>query len=134
MFQLPMLPRVLKQLFNRPATNPFPAVHLPKTMTGFLHQVATGKAKMHPPVEVPEGFRGKIGYHSEGCTYCGMCAKVCPARAIDVSRENKCMTVYAGHCIQCAQCTEVCPKGNLFMTKEFLTATTDRYAQDMVLE
>lgn len=133
MFRLPMVPRVLKQLFNKPATNPFPARHLPKSITRFLEKVAAGKAELVLPIEVPEGFRGKIGYNPEGCTACAMCARVCPANAIEVNREEKTVTVYVGHCIQCGQCTEVCPKNNLFMTKEFLTATTDRYSKEMVL-
>lgn len=135
MFRLPMMRRVLKQLFMKPATNPFPARHLPPSVTDFLKLVGEGKASIHPPVEVHEGFKGKLIYNKEsGCTGCSLCARVCPANAIEVNREEKCITVYNGHCIQCEQCTEVCMKNSLVMTKEFLTATTDRYSVDMVQE
>ena len=135
MFRLPMLRRTLKQLFKKPATNPFPAKHLPPSITKFLEAVGEGKASIHPPIEVADGFKGKLVYDKEkGCTGCGLCARVCPANAIEVDRENKGIRVYAGHCIQCEQCTEVCMKGVLYMSKEFLTATTDRYSKEMVLE
>ncbi len=135
MFRLPMLQRVLKQLFKKPATNPFPARHLPPSVTDFLALVAEGKATINAPIEVPEGFKGQIIYDKEkGCTACGLCARVCPANAIEINREDKCITLYRGHCIQCEQCTEVCVKKSLYMSKEFLTATTDRYSAEMVLE
>lgn len=135
MFRLPMLKHALQQMFKKPATNPFPARHLPKSVTLFLQQVAAGKAKIHPPVEVYDGFKGQIVYdNSTGCTACGLCARVCPANAIEINREEKCITVYRGHCIQCEQCTEVCMKNSLTMSKDFLTATTDRYSKEMVME
>jgi formate hydrogenlyase subunit 6/NADH:ubiquinone oxidoreductase subunit I len=135
MFKLPMVGRVLKQLFRKSATNPFPAPHLPVSVTAYLEDVAAGKAKMNPPIDVPQDYKGKIAYLKErGCTACGLCARVCPAYAITVNKAKKCITIYTGHCIQCGQCTEVCPKGSLVMTRQFLNATTDRYAPDMILE
>jgi formate hydrogenlyase subunit 6/NADH:ubiquinone oxidoreductase subunit I len=59
-----------------------------------------------------------------------MCAKVCPAHAIEVRKEEKRVTIYANQCIQCEQCVEVCPFGCIWMTENFLTANTDRYADE----
>lgn len=134
MFRLPMVPRMLAQLFKKPATNPFPATHLPKSMSEFLEHVENGKAIINPPVEVPEGFKGKIAYDQTDCTGCALCARVCPANAIEVFKPEKRIVVYLGHCIQCSQCIEACNKNSLVMTKDFLTATTDRYSKDMIAE
>ncbi len=134
MFRLPMVARMMRQLFSKPATNPFPARHLPRSVTEFLQLVAEGKAHMVAPVGTPQGFKGKIEYEAADCTGCSLCARVCPANAIEVHKELKCITVYAGHCIQCGQCTEVCGKSSLVMGNEFLTATRDRYAPDMIIE
>jgi formate hydrogenlyase subunit 6/NADH:ubiquinone oxidoreductase subunit I len=37
-------------------------------------------------------------------------------------------------CIFCSQCTDICPKGGLRMTDEFLLATEDRYAENLIVE
>ena len=132
--KLPLIPILLEQLFSKPATNPFIAKHLPPSVTGFLAKVAEGKATVSPPVPVGKGYKGLIGYEKEKCTGCGMCAKVCPAHAIEIRKEEKRITIFAGQCIQCEQCVEVCPFGCLWMTENFLTATTDRYADAMIIE
>ena len=134
MFKLPMVPRILRQMFSKPATNPFPSHHLPRSVTEFLDLVSKGEADLLPPVCAPEGFKGKITYEAADCTGCSLCARVCPANAIEVYKEEKCIVIYAGHCIQCAQCTEVCGKSSLSMSEEFLTATTDRYEASMIIE
>jgi NAD(P)H-quinone oxidoreductase subunit I len=130
----PMIPRLLTQLFKKPATNPFPAKYLPPTITGFLADVAAGKAKLNPPVPVPKRFKGKLVYKREKCTGCGMCAKVCPALVIEIHKEEKYITVFQGGCIQCEQCVDACPFKCLSMSEEFLTANTDRYQKNMIME
>ncbi len=130
---LPMVTRMLKQLFRKPATNPFPARYLPPSVITYLEAVSAGKAAIHPPVGVPEGFRGKITYNNESCTGCGLCARVCPAHALEVNRDEKCLTVYVGQCIACGQCTEACSRSSLHMSDDFLIADTNRYADALVL-
>jgi len=134
-FKLPMLGRAVRQLFRKGATNLFPAAHLPRSVTRYLEDAAAGKVKVNPPVAVPPGFKGKIVYLKDrGCTACGLCARVCPARAIVLNRADKRITIYTGHCIQCGQCVDICPRGSLALSGEFLTATVDRYCAGMILE
>ncbi len=131
--RFPMVPELLNQLPRKPITNPFPAAHLPETVTGFLAQVQGGQAAVQPPVPVPPRMRGKIRYTKPACIGCTLCVKVCPAHAIEMIPEEKKIRIFVGQCISCAQCTEVCPKNCLEMTEEFLIADTDRYSQNLVL-
>jgi ferredoxin len=134
MIRLPMVPELLRQLFKKPATNAFPARHLPPSVTEFLSQVANGKAAINPPVPVPLKFRGKIAYDRESCIGCTLCLKVCPAHAIEFLPETKRVRIYVTQCIFCSQCNDICPKDSLHMTPEFLLACEDRYAESQIVE
>ena len=59
-----MLRQVFSQMFKKPFTNKFPAKYTPSSVTGYLKDVQSGKAKMIPPVETPPNFRGsgKTGF------------------------------------------------------------------------
>ncbi len=132
----PIIPELLKQLGRKPATNAFPAPHLPPSVTEFLADVAAGRTELIAPVPTPVRFRGKIAFDSEKCNGCGLCLSVCPAHAIERSGPGKRdkMMVYVAQCCSCEQCTAVCARGALTMTDEFLTATYDRYSEDLVLK
>jgi NAD(P)H-quinone oxidoreductase subunit I len=131
---LPMFPELLRQLFSRPATNKFPAKYLPGSVTGFLQDVAAGKAAMVPPVPLPPKFRGKIDYQRDGCIGCQLCVKVCPSNAIEFLEDTKRIRVWVDQCIFCSQCTDICPKGGLSMTEDFLLADEDRYSENLIVE
>lgn len=45
------------------------------------------------------------------CTFCGVCAAVCPTKAIDVSAERGAVPVDLTACIGCGDCIESCPTG-----------------------
>ncbi len=62
-----MLPQVFAQMFKKPFTNKFPAKYIPSSTTKFLEDVDSGKAEIIPPIETPEGFRGKIVYDRDKC-------------------------------------------------------------------
>ena len=44
------------------------------------------------------------------CVYCTLCAKRCPAGAIEVNRAAKTWTLDEEKCVACGTCAEVCPK------------------------
>ena len=131
----PMVAQLLSQLFRKPNTNPFPAAHLPPTVTGLLEQVGKGEARLNPTVPVPDKLRGKMTYNRETCIGCNLCIKVCPAHAIEaIPPPVKKIRIFVSQCIQCGQCTEICPKQCLALSGEFLNASHNRYAPELVVE
>ena len=125
---------VLRQLVKKPATNLFPAKHLPPSITGFLEAVGAGKATIHPPIATPDKFRGKIVYDRDTCIGCRMCIRVCPANAIEFLPETKRIRIWVTQCIFCSQCNDICPKDCLSMSPDFLLATEDRFSESMIVE
>jgi formate hydrogenlyase subunit 6/NADH:ubiquinone oxidoreductase subunit I len=124
---------ILKQLFQKPATNIFPAKYAPESTLSFLDKVTRQEVKLHPPVAIPLKFRGKIAYDRENCVGCQQCYKVCPTRAIEWLPEEKKIKIFISRCCFCAQCVDVCPVNTLAMTEEFLLATYDKYADELVI-
>jgi formate hydrogenlyase subunit 6 len=88
---------------------------------------------MIPPVPVPPKFRGKIAYNKEKCTGCRLCLSICPTKAIEFIPEEKKVKIFVSRCCFCAQCVEICPPGVLSMTDEFLLASYDKYADELVV-
>lgn len=133
---LPMLSQLLKQMMKKPFTNLFPAKYAPKNVRGYLKNVQEGKAKIIPPVEIPdeETFRGKIIYEREKCIGCKMCIRVCPAKAIEFKEEDKKIRIYIGRCIFCSQCNDVCPVDALHMSNEFLLADANKVSENLIVE
>lgn len=125
---------LIKQLFSKPATNPFPVRYMPKSVTGLLGKVAAGKAAIHPPVPVPRDLRGKIAYDREKCIGCQLCIRVCPANVIEFLPENKKIRMYVARCTFCAQCVDVCPVDALATTPNFLLADTDRFSENLIVD
>ena len=121
---------LLKQFVKKPVTNLFPSKFAPRSITKFL-----AKGKINPPIEVPDGFRGKLVYDIDKCIGCGACERVCPAHAIEMVGEpgpGRKVVHYAGRCCFCGQCVDVCPVKCLEMSKEFLLADTDNYSSGLV--
>ncbi|MFA4668892.1 4Fe-4S binding protein [Pyrococcus kukulkanii] len=106
MIRLPLLSTVIKNLFKKPATNPFPKTE---------------------PVPVPENFRGKIVYNVDKCVGCRMCVTVCPAGVFVYLPEIRKVALWTGRCVFCKQCVDVCPTNALQMSDEFLLASYDKY-------
>ncbi|MFC2008798.1 4Fe-4S binding protein [Chloroflexota bacterium] len=124
---------LLRQLFQTPATNAFPARHAPKSVKGFLDKAAKDPSIVTPPVKVPPGFRGKIAYDREKCIGCQLCVKICPAKAIEFIPDEKKVKIYIARCCFCSQCNDVCPTNCLTMTDEFLLTSYDKYSPDMIV-
>ncbi len=125
---------LIKQLFSKPATNPFPVKYMPRSVTALLEKVAAGQAMIHPPVPTPPDLRGKIAYDRETCIGCQMCVRVCPARVIEFLPEDKKIRMYVARCTFCAQCVDVCPVNCLSTTEEFLLADTDRFSENLIVQ
>jgi len=133
-----ILGTLMKQLFSKPATNPFPVKYMPPSVTAVLKKVAAGKAQIHPPIPVPEDLRGKIVYDREKCIGCGLCETVCPARVIELytpeGEEKKKIRMYVARCTFCAQCVDVCPVNALATSEEYLLASPDRFTENLIVD
>lgn len=86
-----MLSDIVKSFFARPVTQIYPVVRY----------------------EAPDRFRGKLIWNFEKCTGCGLCAKDCPSKAIEViivDRAKKQFVVryHIDRCTFCAQCVQNC--------------------------
>lgn len=49
------------------------------------------------------------------CVYCTLCAKKCPAGALEVDRAAKTWTCDYDKCVACGTCAEACPKKCIIM-------------------
>jgi formate hydrogenlyase subunit 6/NADH:ubiquinone oxidoreductase subunit I len=86
-----MLRDVLRSSARRPVTELYPL-------------------EKHPPVAA---FRGLVHYDPEACTGCGLCAKDCPANAIELITIDKAgkrfvMRYHVDRCTFCGQCAYSC--------------------------
>lgn len=105
-----MLRDVLRSLFKRPATEPFP----------------------NPEPNEPQRLRGRLYWDPAKCTGCCLCVKDCPANAIEVltiDKKNKLfvMRYDLGRCTYCAQCVQNCRFECLSMSnKEWALAATSK--------
>ncbi|MGQ9530931.1 MAG: 4Fe-4S binding protein [Candidatus Bathycorpusculaceae bacterium] len=102
----PILKEVFSYVFKKPATRKYPEVK-PK---------------------VPAGFRGKQIYDISLCISCGLCARDCPAKAIEMIDVNGKMRplFHLDRCIFCYQCAESCPRNAIKSSEIFELASTDK--------
>ena len=68
-----------------------------------------------PAVEVKLRDDGKPVSDPSRCVYCTLCAKKCPAGAIEVDRANKTWKLDDEKCVACGTCAEACPKKCIIM-------------------
>ena len=75
----------------------------------------------------PEGYRGKQIFNPEKCMSCGLCARDCPAKAIElVEVSGKRMPKFLlDRCIFCYLCAEGCPREAIKFSTNFEMSTTD---------
>ncbi len=124
---------LIKQLFTKKATNPFPVKYTPDNMHAAAALIGSGKLKINPYVRIPPNFRGKMSYDKESCIGCKLCLKVCPSEALVFKEEEKKVKHYVARCTFCGQCADICPKDCFVLTDEFLIAGTDKYAEELII-
>lgn len=86
----------------------------------------------HEAIEIPEGYRGEHALDIDSCIGCGLCAGICPNKAIELVElpaEYKEKYVYTypridlRKCCFCALCQDICPVDAIRMTKNVFLAT-----------
>lgn len=95
----------------------------------------TGDFPFAPP-EISDDYRGRIDVDPETCRGCGLCARDCPANALEVRRTGKGsyqLIYYPERCAYCGQCETSCNFGAVIQTKEYTAATTDPASLAIVL-
>lgn len=57
------------------------------------------------------GIKGGLlpEWEEEGCTYCGVCEAVCPAKCIQVEKGSRKLLFEEDKCIYCGKCVKSCP-------------------------
>jgi formate hydrogenlyase subunit 6/NADH:ubiquinone oxidoreductase subunit I len=80
------------------------------------------------PANVAEGFRGKQVLNLANCISCGLCARECPANAIEmvVVDGKKRPLIHLDRCVFCYQCADTCPRKVFQSSKVFELAVTDK--------
>ena len=68
-----------------------------------------------PAAEVKPRDDGKPVSDPSKCVYCTLCAKKCPAGAIEVDRANKTWKLDEDKCVARGTCAETCPKKCIIM-------------------
>jgi len=107
-----VIPKLIKNLFSKPMTVRFP----------------------HESIPIPDGYRGEHAYNIDKCISCGLCAKICPNRAIEMVEmpkeyrdkyPKKYPKIDLGKCCFCGLCQDICPKEAIKLTKNFFLSTFD---------
>jgi selenium-dependent xanthine dehydrogenase len=51
-----------------------------------------------------------VVFRPDSCIFCGLCARTCPAQAIQVNRSEKTWAIDRQSCLHCGMCSNQCPK------------------------
>ena len=100
----PMTANVLKNLFAKKSTRPYPFV-------------------------IREPFadaRGELYNEIDKCIFCSSCARKCPSQCITVDKEKGVWTCDPFACVYCGTCVDVCPTHCLHHKKTWRPVTGQR--------
>jgi len=112
--------------------------HFAVNLIGFVFPPAGKKRKVftvyYPEEQVvlPPAYRGRPVLvagpdGAERCVACGLCEKMCPAKAITIMAGERAngdryplsYTLDMSRCVYCGYCEEVCPKEAIVMSSEY---------------
>lgn len=85
---------------------------MPKMLPTVLRNLLDGPATRMYPIKVRKPFqnaRGHIVFDDDKCVLCGVCAMRCPADAISTDKESKTLSFEPARCIVCEVCVQGCP-------------------------
>ncbi len=116
-----------------------------KDVSGALFKKPFTENYPDEPAETPDRLRGSLVWDPDTCTGCGLCARDCPAMALEIEVIDKkakhyLMTYHVDRCTFCGQCVESCNQGSLLMeggewelaslSREPFTEVNERPPQD----
>lgn len=87
----------------------------PKAAPAAKPAAPAAPAAAAPAAEVKPRDDGKPVNDPSKCVYCTLCAKKCPAGAIEVDRAAKTWTLDEDKCVACGTCAATCPKKCIIM-------------------
>jgi hydrogenase-4 component H len=88
------------------------------------------------PVELPDGYRGRVVIHAENCRGCSMCVRDCPAFALELERNGRDAYRLIHHperCAYCGQCELSCNFDAIYLDNQFVPGTPTRKKMSVVL-
>ncbi len=103
-----MIPTILKNLVNKPATQPHP----------FIKRA------------IPAIYRGILTIEPEKCIMCKACATKCPTGCISVDPSSGLWKRDIMACVYCGVCVEVCPVKCIHMENAYTQPMSERQTQE----
>jgi NADH-quinone oxidoreductase chain I len=110
--KMKILATLFQNLFSKPMTVRFP----------------------HESIPIADKYRGEHEYDIDKCISCGLCAKICPNRAIEMVNTSesyndkypkKYPKIDLGKCCFCGLCEDICSKDAIRLTKNVFLSTFD---------